>query len=103
MGKLHSKLVSDTLKFLNSLPYCKAFAVNPGPYGPRSVSDIIFCYHGEFGAIEVKIGYDTPSKLQNIFMRDIRAAKGKAIIARSLIEPKELIKCMDNELRLCKG
>jgi hypothetical protein len=99
MGAKHSELVSDTLKFLNSLPFCKAFAVNPGPYGPRSVSDIIFCYHGLFGAIEIKIGYDKPSKLQAIFIRDVKKAKGTSKACWSLEEAKNVIKNIDNEIK----
>lgn len=94
----HSDLVKSTLGYLNSLPYCKAFPYSPGPYGQRSVSDIIFCYRGLFGSVEVKVGYDSPSRLQNIFMRDIRIAEGEAIVGRSLDDTKKLIKCMDIRL-----
>jgi len=93
----HSDLVKDILKFLNSLSFCEAFPYSPGPYGRRSVSDIIFCYHGQFGAVEVKVGYDKPSKLQNIFMRNIRMDEGEAIVARSLDDAQKLIKNMDSK------
>jgi hypothetical protein len=86
------------LKFLKSLPFCKAFAVSPGPYGPRSVSDIIFCYKGQFGAVEIKVGYDKPSKLQAIFIRDVRKAKGTAKACWSLEEVKNVIRDMDKDM-----
>ena len=95
----HTDLVRETLKYLNSLPYCEAFPYNPGPYGRRSVSDIIFCYHSLFGSIEIKVGYDKPSKLQNIFMRDVRIAKGEAVVGRALDDAKKLIKNMDDKLK----
>jgi len=95
----HTDLVRDTLKFLNSLSFCKAFPVYPGPWGNRGVIDIIFCYRSLFGSIEVKVGYDKPSKLQAIFMRDVKIAEGKAIVGRSLDDTKKLIKDMDSELK----
>jgi len=84
MGKKHTKLVNDTLKYLNGLPYCKAFPVYPGPWGNRGVIDVIFCYRSLFGSIEVKIGYDKPTKLQAIFMRDITKAQGEARVGRAM-------------------
>ena len=95
----HSDLVKNTLDYLNGLPCCKAFPYSPGPYGRRAVSDIIFCYRGLFGSIEVKIGYDQPSKLQNIFMRDVRIAEGEAQVGRVPDDAKKLIKDMDDKLK----
>jgi len=63
------------------------------------VIDIIFCYRSLFGSIEIKVGYDTPSRLQAIFMRDVKIAEGKAIVGRSLDDAKKLIRDMDNELK----
>ena len=97
-NKKHAKLVKDILQYLNKLPHCKAFPVYPGPWGNRGVSDIIICYRGLSAVIEAKIGYDTPTELQKIFMRDITKAKGEARVGRTLEDAKELIKFLDTKL-----
>jgi len=91
MSKPHSKLVQDSIKYLNSLPQCHAFPYTPGPYGRRSVHDIIFCCQGRFGTIEIKIPPDTPSRLQVVFGRKIREAGGKVNFCISLDEVKNFI------------
>ena len=93
----HTDLVNDILKYLKSLPHCKAFPVYPGPWGNKGVADIIICYRGLSGVIEVKVGYDKPTKLQAIFLRDITNAKGEARVGRTLDDAKELIKFMDTK------
>ena len=94
----HTKLVNDTLKYLNGLPHCKAFPVYPGPWGNRGVADIIICYRGLFSVIEAKVGYDKPTKLQAIFLRDVAKADGEERVGRSLDDAKDLIKFLDNKL-----
>jgi len=92
MSKPHSKLVQDSIKYLNSLPQCEAFPYTPGPYGRRSVYDILFCHKGHFGTIEIKIPPDIPTRLQQIFGRKIREAEGKSIVCSSLEEVKSFMK-----------
>jgi len=94
----HSKLVGKVLKHLNSLPQCTAFPVRPGPWGgKKGTSDIIFCYKGLFGSSEVKVGYDKPTKLQNIFMRKVKEAKGDARVSRTIEDIKQQIKSMEEK------
>lgn len=47
-------------------------------YGKSGVPDIVFCYCGRFGAIEVKREGKTPTQLQNWRMEEIRAVGGVA-------------------------
>ena len=94
----HSKLVGKTLKYLNSLPQCKAFPIRPGPWGgEKGTSDIVFCYKGLFGSTEVKVGYDKPTKLQNIFIRNIKKAKGDARVSRTIENVMQQIKDMERK------
>lgn len=95
MAKLHSDLVRNTIKYLNSLPNTHAITYTPSPYGKRSVSDILCCYRGHFTAIEIKIGKDTPTPLQKRFSRKTQAAKGFATTCWSLDEVKLFIKNVD--------
>ena len=75
MAKAHSKLVQDSIKYLNSLENSHAITYTPSPYGRRSVSDILACYRGYFTAIEIKIGEDTPTPLQKRFLRKTQESK----------------------------
>lgn len=95
MSKLHSELVRDSVKYLNSLPRTLAFPYTPSPYGKRSVFDIIACYKGFFCAIEIKIGKDTPSPLQRVFGRKIDKAYGLQRICWSLDEVKQFVRDID--------
>lgn len=47
-------------------------------YGKSGVSDIIFCYNGRFGAIEVKREGKEPTERQWLRMKEIEKAGGKA-------------------------
>ena len=47
-------------------------------YGKAGVSDIVFCYRGRFGAIEVKREGKLPTKLQELRMEEVRKAGGAA-------------------------
>lgn len=98
MSPPHSKLVQDSIKYLNSLPNTEAFPYIPGPYGKRSVYDIIACYKGYFCAIEIKIGKDTPSPLQRVFGRKINGAHGFEKVCWSLDEVKQFVKDIDRVL-----
>ena len=95
MAKLHSKLVQDSIKYLNSLPNSHAITYTPSPYGKRSVSDILCCYRSHYVAIEIKIGKDTPTPLQKRFFRKTQAAQGFAAACWSMDEVKEFIKNVD--------
>ena len=95
MAKAHSKLVQDSIKYLNSLENSHAITYTPSPYGKRSVSDILCCYNGLYLAIEIKIGKDTPTPLQKRFFRKTQAAQGFAAACWSMDEVKEFIKNVD--------
>lgn len=95
MSKLHSKLVQDSIKYLNSLEHSNAITYTPSPYGKRSVSDILCCYKGLYLAIEIKIGKDTPSPLQKRFLCKTQAAQGFARACWSMEEVKKFIEDVD--------
>lgn len=44
-------------------------------------SDIISCYRGRYLAIECKIGSNKPTAAQEIFLADVEAAGGIALVA----------------------
>ena len=97
MGKLHSKLLTDSLAILNSLPQCKAFSITPGTYGAMmGISDILGCKKGRFFAIEIKTGSDTMTAKQKRFHRDIRNAIGFTATCYSIEEVQKVIILLNN-------
>jgi hypothetical protein len=98
MGKLHSNLVRDSIKYLNSLPESHFVPYTPSPYGKRSVSDIIGCYEGRYVAIEIKIGKDIPTPLQKRFLRKVQEARGFARACWSIEEVKQFMFDVDKKL-----
>ncbi len=79
-------LETRILDWLNSIEECFAFKINNvgiydakrkiwrknnNPHIHNGISDILFCYRGCFGCIEVKAGYNKPSKSQSQFLKRI--------------------------------
>lgn len=48
---------------------------------PAGTSDILACYRGQYLAIECKIGSNKPTAAQEIFLADVEAAGGIALVA----------------------
>ena len=80
---------------------CKGrfFKVVQGRYSEAGISDIIGVYKGCFCAIEVKSSKGVASKKQIIFQRQVKAAGGYAIIARSVNEVREMILKIDDAFK----
>jgi hypothetical protein len=66
---------SEIDKYLKSIG---AYVVKPVTfgYGASGHSDRVFCWHGMFGAIEVKREGAKPTTLQDIRMSEVQAAGG---------------------------
>lgn len=81
-----SKLQSEILTYLKSLPECwatKVIAANE-----RGCPDILCCYKGRFLAIEVKDKGDKLSNIQSAQLSRIRQAEGATIVARNMNDIK---------------
>jgi penicillin-binding protein-related factor A (putative recombinase) len=89
------RIVNAILKHLKTLPDCFAWKEHGGQYGTAGLPDIICCYSGLFIAFEVKTDKGKLSKLQEITLQKINAAKGKAFKVTSLREVKEILKSLD--------
>ena len=68
---------AEIKKYLDSISAWHFSPVMAG-YGKSGVSDIIFCYRGHFGSIEVKREGKVPTKLQELRMQEVRKAGGFA-------------------------
>ena len=51
-----------------------------GGYGNSGVPDIVGCHRGRFFGIECKAGKNKPTKLQELNLKQIRAAGGIALV-----------------------
>lgn len=91
----HTELVKDILKYLHSQG-CLSVVITPR--GRKGAADILFCYRGRFGAIEVKVGYDMPSPHQKKFLKEVRAAEGHGGVCRSMADVKKILLDIDTGL-----
>ena len=83
------KLQATIIKYLTAKG---AYVVKVISASKAGVPDIIFCIKGRFFAIEVKIGKNKPSALQEANIESIRNAEGTAVVVRSLDEVVELLR-----------
>lgn len=92
--------VKKAMKYLNSLSGAFFFRIIPGKYGAMSgKSDIIGCYNGLFIAIEMKVGSNKPSDLQERFLRNVqRKGGGLAVVCWGFSEVVEFMECIKTEM-----
>ena len=55
-------------------------------YGRAGIPDFIVCRHGQFVALEVKVGRDTLEPWQSREVQAIQAAGGAALVVRELAD-----------------
>jgi hypothetical protein len=82
-------------RYLKTVPECFFFKEHGGQYGTAGLPDIICCIGGRFVAFEVKAPSGKPSKLQEITIAKIKAAKGEAFIVRSVGEVKKILDSLE--------
>ena len=64
--------------------------VHGGPYQVAGVPDLLCCVRGRLIGLEVKVGSNNATPLQEKTMADIRAAGGIAAVVRSVEEALEV-------------
>ena len=84
-------IVSAIMRYLKTVPHTFCWKEHGGMYGTAGLPDIICCIGGRFIAFEVKTPSGKLSKLQEITIRNIRAAKGEAFMVTSVEEVKEIL------------
>jgi hypothetical protein len=85
-------------RYLKTVPECFYFKEHGGQYGTAGLPDLILCYRGRFVAFEVKTPSGKPSKLQELTIAKIKAAKGEAFIVRSAGEVQHILENMEVQL-----
>lgn len=94
-----SKNCKDYFKSLGSC--CKAIKKHQGAYtSQKGISDWLICYKGRFIAMELKIGDNTTSDLQEEFLVEIDEAGGVRAVCYFLDEVKEVIRKIEAENEL---
>lgn len=88
-------LIQKIRKYLASIKGCFFWKEHGGQYGTAGIPDIIVCYKGRFIALEVKVGKNTPTKLQAITLERIRKAGGIASVVRSVAEVQIIMEAIN--------
>jgi VRR-NUC domain-containing protein len=85
------QLVKEIKEYLKGIGFF--FKTHGGPYQMAGVSDLIGCVPpvGRFMAIEVKLPGKKLTRIQEVFLDDIRKAGGVAIMATSVDDVKRLV------------
>jgi Holliday junction resolvase len=91
-------ITNAILRYLKSVPRCFVWKTHGGMYGTAGIPDIIACIDGMFVALEVKTPSGKLTKLQEITIRRIRDAKGKAFKVTSVGEVKTILEHLEDEL-----
>jgi len=90
-------LTKKVLSILKDIGGVHPVRIIPGAYGGmKGVSDIIVCCDGKFGAIELKVGKNKPTKLQERFLSNISSAGGFSFVCRTVEEVREAIRSIQN-------
>ena len=92
---LEKDITAAITRYLKTVPCCFFWKEYGGQYGTAGLPDIIVCYRGRFVAFEVKTATGRPSKLQEITIAKIKAAKGEAFIVRSVEEVKRILDSLE--------
>ena len=87
-----SEITAAIMRHLKTVPDCFAWKEHGGMYGTAGLPDIICCIGGRFVGLEVKTPDGRLSKLQEITLQRIKAAKGEAFKVTSVNEVKEILK-----------
>lgn len=88
-------IVAAILRLLKKTPECFAWKEHGGMYGTAGIPDVIACYRGRFVAFEVKTPTGRLTKLQEVTIQRINAAKGQAFKVTSAAEVASIIKNME--------
>lgn len=76
------------------------FKVHGGPTMMVGLPDLIFCYRGQFVALEVKMPEGVVSSIQKRRIKEIRDAGGHAYVVRSVSSALKALDRVDKSLKL---
>lgn len=85
-------IVNSILKYLNSLPQCRAEKTWGGGYGNAGKPDITGCLNGRRFELEVKVPGGKATPLQKVTLEQWKEAGAIAAVVHSVDEVKEIMK-----------
>ena len=88
-------IVTAIMRYLKTVPDCFAWKEHGGMYGTAGLPDIICCIGGRFVAFEVKVPTGKLTKLQEITIQRIKAAKGEACKVTSVEDVKSILDSLE--------
>lgn len=88
-------IVNAIMRYLKTVPMCFAWKEHGGMYGTAGLLDIICCIGGRFVAFEVKTPSGKLTKLQEITITKIKAAKGEAYKVTSVEDVKSILDSLE--------
>jgi len=88
-------IVNSILKYLNSLPQCRAEKTWGGGYGNAGKPDITGCLRGRRFELEVKKTGGKPTKLQEVTLHKWLEAGAITGVVHSVGEVKEVLNVED--------
>lgn len=86
-----TNLKKDVIDFLRK-EYPQAWFYKSADRFTSGIPDLILCINGMFYAIELKVGRNDPTKIQEYVLNKIQSAGGRAVVCRSVDEVKEFLK-----------
>ena len=93
---LEKEIIAAIMRYLKTVLYCFCWKQHGGQFGTAGLPDIICCINGRFVAFEVKTSSGKLTKLQDITIQKINAAKGEAYKVTSLQEVREIIQNLNS-------
>ncbi|MDD4003431.1 MAG: VRR-NUC domain-containing protein [Clostridia bacterium] len=90
-------LIKKIMQYLKAVPELFCWKEHGGQFGTAGIPDIIICFKGKFIALEVKVGKNKPTILQEVTIRRILKAGGYALVVRSVEETKQVIQALSKE------
>ena len=92
---LEKDIVDAIMRYLKTVPSCYCWKEHGALYGTAGLPDIICCIDGRFVAFEVKTPAGKLSKLQEMAIRRIQTAKGKAYKVTSVNEVQSILSTLE--------
>jgi len=88
-------IVTAIMRYLKTVPQSFCWKEHGGMYGTAGLPDIICCIGGRFIVFEVKTPKGKLTKLQEITITKIKAAKGKAYKVTSVKDVQSILETLE--------
>ena len=88
-------ITAAIMRYLKTVRELFCWKEHGGIYGTAGLPDIICCWRGRFIGFEVKTPDGKLSKLQEITIEKIKAAKGKAFTVTSVEDVRKILETLE--------